>query len=402
MDQENTSEFSRKKITFSILILEDVESDAELLQQHITDMGFVCKYKVVSTKQGFEDGLKALAPDIVFADFNLPTFDGVQALEILRKDDKITPFIFITGFLQTEYAVKAIRLGATDFILKNNLEQLPAAMLKALREKKERLKKLQIQQQLVESEKRFRALVQKGNDIIAILDVSGNIKFISESIERILGLSVDQLHGKNLMDLIHPDDKEAIKSQFYSLIVRPEVKLKPYRIKDSKGNWRYLETHITNRLGDSSVKGIIANTRDVSQNIEQEKLLELNNDLYHFAAIAGKDQTYDWNLVTQEVYRPDKNENLPDPGEENSDNTYFWRKGIHPEDKDAVLESLRNSFGNPNEDFWKHIYRYENKEGDYGYLFDKGYIMRDEKGKAIRMVGYATDITESMENRIQT
>ncbi|MEQ8809305.1 MAG: hypothetical protein RIE59_09585 [Imperialibacter sp.] len=99
----------------------------------------------------------------------------------------MTPFIFVTGTLTEDNAVEAIRQGVTDFILKKNLGHLPAAVLRAMREKKHKMDKQEALSRLEASEKRFAALVQEGSDLIGVLDIEANYLFVSKSSERILG-----------------------------------------------------------------------------------------------------------------------------------------------------------------------------------------------------------------------
>ncbi|MEQ9306400.1 MAG: response regulator, partial [Marinoscillum sp.] len=120
----------RDKKKLKVLILEDVESDAELVKLQFEQLDFQCSFVVTYKENEYMDLLKSFNPDMVTSDFTMPTFDGLKALKILRTKDPITPFIFVTGSLGEENAVKAIKTGATDFINKNRIEQLTPAALR--------------------------------------------------------------------------------------------------------------------------------------------------------------------------------------------------------------------------------------------------------------------------------
>ncbi len=137
------------KQLLKILILEDLSSDAELVQIQLEELDFDLQFKVTDKKSEFEDLLSTFDPELVISDFSLPAYNGLEALEFLRKRDAHTPFIFVTGTLGEEKAVRAIKSGASDFLIKENLSQLPVAVMRALRERDEVRKKKAYESQLI-------------------------------------------------------------------------------------------------------------------------------------------------------------------------------------------------------------------------------------------------------------
>ncbi|MDD1774233.1 MAG: response regulator [Methanobacterium sp.] len=120
-----------------VLILEDVELDAELTEYEMRREGLKFKSRRVETETDFIKELEDLKPDIILADHSLPTFDGVSALKIARSKAPRIPFIFVSGKIGHEYAVEMLKLGAKDYVFKNNLTKLVPAIQRALIEKDE-------------------------------------------------------------------------------------------------------------------------------------------------------------------------------------------------------------------------------------------------------------------------
>jgi K+-sensing histidine kinase KdpD len=115
-----------------ILHLEDLESDAELVQRELIKGNIQHTILVVDNKDDYITALETFSPEIILADHTLPVFDSTEALEILKETGKKIPFILITATVSEEYAVSVMRQGADDYILKDRLQRLPAAVINAI------------------------------------------------------------------------------------------------------------------------------------------------------------------------------------------------------------------------------------------------------------------------------
>jgi two-component system, sensor histidine kinase and response regulator len=118
-----------------ILHVEDSDMDAELIAQAVRKGGFAVTAVVVQTEAAFERQLRAHPPDIVLADYNLPQWKGVEAVEVLRREGLDIPLILVSGALGDVTAVECIKRGVTDYVLKDGLARLPEAIRRALQEK---------------------------------------------------------------------------------------------------------------------------------------------------------------------------------------------------------------------------------------------------------------------------
>ena len=119
-----------------VLHVEDNEMDAELVAQALRKGGFSASVAVVQTEAEFESQLRLRKPDVVIADYNLPQWKGMEALEVLRRAGLDVPLILVSGALGDVTAVECIKRGATDYVLKDGLARLPEAVRRALQERR--------------------------------------------------------------------------------------------------------------------------------------------------------------------------------------------------------------------------------------------------------------------------
>ena len=116
------------KTPLRILLLEDDPQDAMLIQELLETDHFVCEITCVQTRAEFLAGLRSGGIDLILADYQLPSFDGLSALELARSERNDLPFIFVSGMIGEETAVDALRIGAADYILKPRLARLVPAV----------------------------------------------------------------------------------------------------------------------------------------------------------------------------------------------------------------------------------------------------------------------------------
>ncbi len=124
-----------------VLMLEDVPADAELVEMELRKSGMAFALKRVETRSSFIKEFSEFKPHIILADYKLPSFDGLSALDIVRNYDSDIPFIFVSGSIGEETATEALKTGATDFVLKEKLSRLVPVVQRALHEVEEKIKR---------------------------------------------------------------------------------------------------------------------------------------------------------------------------------------------------------------------------------------------------------------------
>src|SRR5262245_52803187 len=152
-----------------VLHLEDNANDAELIQAALESEGIVSDVTRVETRVDFLAALEQGGFDVVLADYTLPSFDGLSALNLARKACPDVPFIFVSGTLGEEVAIEALKIGATDYVLKERLSRLGPSVHRALREAKERDERKRAEA-LLGGEKRLLEMIAKGDSLPMVLD----------------------------------------------------------------------------------------------------------------------------------------------------------------------------------------------------------------------------------------
>ena len=117
-----------------ILMIEDRPTDAGLIERELRQSGLRFALRRTDREDAFREALQETIPDLVLSDLSLPTFSGTQALAMLREQYPEVPLIFVSGTVGEEKAVDLLKLGATDYVLKQHLSRLMPAVNRALRE----------------------------------------------------------------------------------------------------------------------------------------------------------------------------------------------------------------------------------------------------------------------------
>lgn len=376
-------------------------------------------------------------------------------------------------------------------------------------EEKERAEK-----ELLNSEKRFKALVQEGADLIGILDESLRFKYVSPSV----GKYFNEYMGVKAIDLVHPDDRERISHMLEQLTIEKRIVLEPYRLQDHKGNYFWVETIITDMLDEPAVAGYVANSRNVTQQIKrEEKLRELSlvaakttdaviitdceglitwvnyafieltgykfsevigkkpgdflqgtetdpatvkevseaihkqesiettilnytkdgeaywlnmsidpifndaDECTHFIAIerdvtekikkekelqvslerydivnkATSDTIWDLDIKTDRMLYNSNIHNMFGYSKKEVEQVgTWWRDKIHPDDIHVVDDALSNVLKN-GADRFQMEYRFKAADGTYKYVFDRAFVIKDDDGNPVRMIGAMQDVTQA-------
>lgn len=193
------------------LLLEDNAFDAELVSTTLENSDLDCIFTMVETQAAFESVLSAHPIDLVFADYSLPTFDGLRAIELVVQKYPYIPCILISAVLGEDRAIEALKSGAADYVLKQRLERLVPATKRALREFKERRVLANTAAQLKESEERFRTSVETMADPLAILSATRHsngwiedftVDYFNRAACEYLSISLEQQNGQSLYSLI--------------------------------------------------------------------------------------------------------------------------------------------------------------------------------------------------------
>jgi PAS domain S-box-containing protein len=252
-----------------VLHLEDDSRDAELVQEMLAADGVACQVTRVETQAHFIACLELGGFDLILADYTLPSFDGLSALKIAGQNWPDVPFIFVSGTLDEEVAIEALKIGATDYVFKTRLPRIVPSVQRALREAQERLELSRAQEALWRSEAYLTEAQRLSHTGSFGWDVSSGEIYWSLETFRIfeyelaakvtIGLVVQRTHPADRSDvqqLIDRVTRERKGFDFEHRLLVPDGSVKYVRIvghpsEDESGNFEFVGavTDITERKG---------------------------------------------------------------------------------------------------------------------------------------------------------
>jgi two-component system, cell cycle sensor histidine kinase and response regulator CckA len=192
------------------LLIEDSESDAELLLIALRRSGYQVTHQRVQTGSTLRRALEQTW-DVLLSDYAMPGFDGLDALRISKELAPDLPFIIVSGTLGEEAAVAALQSGADDFLLKGKLSRLGTAIERAGRERESGLARRAAEQALRESEARYRRIIETTSEGVWELDRTGRTVFVNQRMSALVGYSAAELANQPLLDFVHESSRAAVR-----------------------------------------------------------------------------------------------------------------------------------------------------------------------------------------------
>ena len=270
-----------------ILHLEDIATDAELVNMALKKADIVFDKLVVDIKQDYISAISEFVPDVILSDHTLPSFNSLEALSILKESGLNIPFILVTGTTSEEFAVDIMKAGAADYIFKDRIQRLPNAILNSIEKFQLQAETERAYQQLLEASATQAAILNALPPNIALLNERGKIVAVNESWKKFtlsnnLGLpnygigynyltiaekatGVDKVEGikitKGIKDVIQGDKKEF--SLEYACYIKHEK--------------RWFQV-IVAPLTDSSLKGAVVLHIDITDRKQAESSLIQSED----------------------------------------------------------------------------------------------------------------------------
>ncbi|MDN5200179.1 PAS domain S-box protein [Fulvivirgaceae bacterium BMA10] len=270
-----------------ILILEDDPTDVELMERQLQKAGFSFDMETVKCQNDFIRALEEFNPDLVLSDYNLPSFTGIEALKTVVEVKPSLPFIIVSGELGDQKAVETLKLGATDYVLKDKLFRLPVVVNRALREAKDREEKERAERDLYESKKRLKLIV-KGADI-GTWDwdiTTGSIVYNKKWLE-LLGSKMDKKNAniESAKSLIHSDDLPSVEQDLQNhLTNRTPIYENEHRIQIGSGEWRWVLDR--GKVTEKDKYGNPLRASGILQDITKRKVIE--EEMQKLALVAKK------------------------------------------------------------------------------------------------------------------
>lgn len=203
-----------KKPDLHILMLEDEQLDVELNKAQLALLDeYNCIIKVVGDKASYLNALKDSIPDLILSDYNLPQYNGLNALRDLKEINIVVPFIFVTGTLSEETAAETIKAGAWDYVVKDRLFRLPLAVRSVLKLREEKRAATLAEEKV----NRLITAIEKTSTQIFVCNDRGEIEYVNNRFTGITGYTLQQALGMSVYDMpgdnLSPETVDDIKQK---------------------------------------------------------------------------------------------------------------------------------------------------------------------------------------------
>jgi signal transduction histidine kinase/CheY-like chemotaxis protein len=275
-----------------ILLLEDDAHDAELIQELLEADHFVCEVTRVQTRAEFVAGLESAGIDLILADYKLPSFDGLSALRLARDARADLPFIFVSGALGEEVAIEAVKIGATDYVVKSRLSRLVPSVQRALREARERAERRKAEESFRRSEM-YLAEAQRLSHTGSFgwVPASGGIYWSDETYRIFECDPAIEPTVQLVLDRTHPDDRTRLRQIIeWASIARNEFTAE-HRLLMADGSVKYVRAVAHPSIGENPDSFVfIGAVMDITERKraeeERERLRHLEADLAYMNRVS--------------------------------------------------------------------------------------------------------------------
>jgi PAS domain S-box-containing protein len=375
----------------SILIVEDSESDTGLILRQVQQAHYNVSHERVETADQMRSALERQPWDVIIADYSLPQFDASSALAVLQKSGLDIPFIVVSGTIGEETAIALMKAGAHDCIMKHHLPRLIPVMDRELSEVQIRQAKRQAEDKIRQTAEEWVKTFDAMSDLISIQNLEYQLVRVNQSYARAVKTDPDALVGKRCYEVMHgticPPPLCACKEM---LLTKKPVSVEIFEPHLGM----YLEVS-TSPIFD--VNGVMTDfvhiIKDITARKESELELRKSTERFHVVAKATRDAVWDWDLVTGRLWWNEEfcalfgySADEIEPGIES------WHTRIHPEDMGRTISGIQAAITDGKK-IWSDEYRFRRKDGSYATVFDRGFILHDEKVTPVRMIGSMQDIT---------
>jgi PAS domain S-box-containing protein len=244
------------------------------------------------------------------------------------------------------------------------------------------------------SNRRLLALTEHARDMILVAGADGRLQYVSGGVRNSLGYTSEERESNHVFDHIHPDDVGELRTKFQKVIAGEIPGFsREFRIRHKDGTYRWLEARYVSALDNPLIRGVVINSRDVTERKLAEFKLGQREEVFRLAADAVDGVIFEWDIVRGVVHRSrGVQEVMGIPPEDLESSIDAWFARIHPRDftaaKSAVGLALIDGRG------WTTTYRIRDASGRYKSMLERGLIQRNAAGDPVRAIGCCVDVSE--------
>ncbi len=375
-----------------ILALESDSKDTALIQELLSEE-MVCELTRVETQASFLASVEQGGIDLILADYSLPSFDGLSALKLAKNTSPDVPFIFVSGTLGEEVAIDALKIGATDYVLKTRLSRLVPSVQRALREARERAERKQADKKLRRSEAYLIEAQRLSRTGSFGCTLSTGEMFWSVETFRIFGYDRSTRPAvERVLQRVHPEDKPLVQEQ----IDRASREGKDCHVEcrlllpdDSVKHVRIVARASKNESGTIEFIGAVM---DVTATKQAEEKLRRSEAYLAGAQKLSHTGSFGWSVSSGEIYWSQETFRIFEHEPTDKVTVELIVQRTHPEDRSAVQQLIERASREKMEFDFEH--RLLMPDGSFKYIRVVGSPSEDEGGR-FEFLGAITDISRA-------
>jgi PAS domain S-box-containing protein len=316
------------------------------------------------------------------------------AREIMEKFKEI----YRTGNPATGLVWEVVRDDGSKRILESNVSLIRDGAGKATGFRgisRDMTERRQAEESLRQREERYRTIIEEMPDNYWELDLDGHFTFINEQLMKMQGRSREELIGLDTLQFLDEGSLKNWRRRLKEVYRTGEAQRGiPYQLTRKNGEILDMEANVSLlRDGDGNPVGFRGVSRNVTERKQIEEALRQSEERFRLVAQATNDAVWDWDLLTNSLWRNEGFETLfgyrREELESGIDSSY---NRIHPDDLERIAAGLRAVIDN-DKSIWSDEYRFCRADGSYAYILDRAYVIRDELGKPVRMIGAMLDMS---------
>ena len=391
-------------IPLRILIVEDSEDDTLLLLRQLRRGGYDLDHRRVDTAASMQAALDERTWDLVISDHSMPNFSSSAALELLQRNGLDLPFIIASGKIGEDVAVRAMKAGAHDYIMKDNMARLNTAIERELREAEARRERRRAQEALRVSETRFRLMVEQAMLAISMFSTDGRMLQINRAGEELWGTTLEEVmqHAPSY-NVLEDEQLEAKGILSYlrkgfggEATAIPPTLYDPVRTTGS-GRPRWVQSFIYPVKDFSGeILEVVLMQEDITERREAEEALQKSESSLAAAQRLVHIGNFDYSVQEDEARWSDELYRIFGFAPQYFVPTYkSFLKSVHPEDRRFVQKTVNEALYDRKQ--VEIEYRIVRPDGERRIVHTRYEVSFDEEGRPLWLSGTVQDITERRE-----
>ncbi|MGL5835574.1 MAG: hybrid sensor histidine kinase/response regulator, partial [Waterburya sp.] len=383
------------QLNYTILIVKESEVEREVYRRYLyQETSFNYDFWEAESGEVALDLCNRQLPDCIVLDYLLPDRNGLEFLDELKigTGERCPPIIMLNDQGNEEIAIQAFKTGVEDYLIESEIT--PESFCYVTRTA---IDNFRLRQKLRESEERYRAIVEDQTELICRFLPDCTLTFVNGAYSRYFDTTSEQLIGQNFLNLVPESHHICLRQQITEFsAATPENAVITHEHPVVKPNGEIGWQQWTNRAifnSDGELVEIQAVGRDITQRKQTEIALQKTNERFELVA-AVNCLIYDYNLQQNTIYRSQGLTQLFGYSPREIEPTAeWWYERVHPSQREAIQEVKRAAVLGTETSICLE-YQVYHRDGYYIWVQDRGVIVRDESGQAVRIVGSTTDISD--------